>query len=67
MSIFHVALAIYGGLTLVAVLVGMSACVVAGRSSERQVNIRLKRPVRTATAENSAPNVTGKKWVLNSH
>ena len=65
MSIFHIALAIYGGLTLIGILVGMSVCVVAGRGDARR-EVPCKRSVRIPAVENSAPNLSGKKWVLSS-
>ena len=66
MSIFHVFLAIYIGLTLIAIVVGYAACMVAGRSETLRAR-QQKRLSRLSTGENSASNPVGaedKKWVL---
>ncbi len=66
MSILHIALVIYGGLTLISIFVSFSACVVAGRSDAHRARV-LKRSLQTSIKKNAILNAPGKKWALGIH
>lgn len=68
MTIFHILLVVYAGLTLFAAVVGFSACIVAGRVETLRKR-QTKRQARALHLEKltvEAPAAQGKTWITNA-
>lgn len=65
MTIFHIFLMLYAGLTLLATVIGFSVCIVAGRVEtlrKRQAK-RQARFVNFEKPRTEAPSGQGKTWI----
>ena len=68
MTIFYILLMVYAALTLVAAVVGFSACIVAGRieTLRKGKTKRQARFIHSGKPKVEAPTAQGKTWITDA-